>query len=104
MKTMKPVTLALVAAFAVSGCASTTMTRSTQPTSKRFPRPAHIVVYDFAATPDDIRADPDLGVPYAGNQGSQTPAEAATGRQLGAQVATQLVEEIRAMGLPAARA
>jgi len=104
MKTVKALPLVLLTLVLVSGCASSKMTQSTQPTSKRFPRPAHIVVYDFAATPADISGDPDLRVPYAGNQGAQTADEAAIGRKLGAQVAEQLVEEIRAMGLPGVRA
>jgi hypothetical protein len=51
-----------------------------------------------------VPADSALAGQYAANATSQTAAQIATGRQLGAHIAVQLVEQIRSMGLPAARA
>jgi Domain of unknown function (DUF4410) len=61
-------------------------------------------VYDFAATAADVPANSALAGQYAANATSQTAEQVATGRQLGAQIAAQLVEQIRSMGLPAAPA
>ena len=102
--TSTTVAIALLVATIASGCATANMTQATAPSTQKYARPAHIVVYNFAATPAEISADPDLGVPYAGTEGAQDPKETEMGDQLGAAVAQQLVEEIRAMGLPAARA
>jgi hypothetical protein len=86
------------------GCASTTVTNREELVTERLPRPEHIWVYDFAATAADVPADSALAGQYATNATSQTAAQIATGRQLGAQIVVQLVEQIRSMGLPAARA
>jgi hypothetical protein len=88
----------------LAGCATTKVT-TPQPTSAavaKLPRPAHIVVYDFAATSTDIAADPDLAGEVAAAE--QTPEEIKTGRELGSLVAEKLVDEIQGMGLPAVRA
>jgi hypothetical protein len=94
----------LFAMALAAGCASTTVTNREELVTERLPRPEHIWVYDFAATAADVPADSALAGPYAANATSQTAAQIATGRQLGAQIAVQLVEQIRSMGLPAARA
>jgi Domain of unknown function (DUF4410) len=68
----------------------------------QLPRPNNIWVYDFAATAADVPADSALaGQPSAT---SQTAEQIATGRQLGAQIASELVAQIRSMGPPAAQA
>jgi hypothetical protein len=71
--------------------------------NEKVPRPGHIWVYDFAATPTDIPADSALAGQPVEHPTPQTAEQIATGRQLGALIATQLVEEIRGMGLPAER-
>lgn len=99
--TMVPCLFAMVVA---AGCASTTVTDRQQLVTEQLPRPEHIWVYNFAATAADVPADSTLAGQYAAGATSQTAAQIATGRQLGAQIAAQLVEQIRSMGLPAAQA
>jgi hypothetical protein len=60
-------------------------------------------VYDFAATPADVPAGSTLSGPVSKGT-PQTAEQIATGRQLGAQISTELIEQIRGMGLPAAPA
>jgi hypothetical protein len=61
-------------------------------------------VYDFAATPADVPADSWLADQSAGHDTPQTAEQIETGRQLGSEIAAELVKEIRGMGLPAERA
>ena len=68
------------------------------------PKPDHILIYDFVATPDDVPADSTLASHSSSNPISQTPEQIATGRRVGAEISTKLAEEIRGMGLPARRA
>jgi hypothetical protein len=58
-------------------------------------------VYDFAATSSEVPADSALAGQHSEHNTPQTAEQIATGRQVGAEIATQLVEEIRGMGLPA---
>ena len=88
----------------VAGCASTTVTNRQQLVNEEIPRPDHILVYDFAATPADIPPDSPVAGQFAAPSTPPTAEQVATGRQLGAAIAAQLVEEIRGMGLPAERA
>jgi len=60
-------------------------------------------VYDFAATPAEVPASSALAGKPVDHPTPQTPEEIATGRQVGEQIAAQLVEEFRGMGMPAAR-
>jgi hypothetical protein len=88
----------------LAGCATTKVTPPPPASAGagKLPRPAHIVVYDFAATSADIASDPDLAGQVESAQ--QTPEEIKTARELGQLVAKELVSKIRAMGLAAARA
>jgi len=85
----------------VAGCASTNVTNRQQIVTGQLPRPNEIWVYDFAATAADVPA----GSAFAGQaaDASQTPEEIATGQRLGAEIASQLVQQVQAMGMPAAR-
>jgi hypothetical protein len=94
----------LFAMVITAGCASTEITSSDQIVTGQLPRPGHIWVYDFAATPADMPADSWLADQYVGHDTPQTAEQIATGRQLGAEIGAELIEEIRAMGLPAAHA
>lgn len=94
-------TLALVMA---GGCASTKSTSHPLAVGEKLPRPGHIWVYDFAATPAEIPADSALAGQRVDHSSPQTPEQIATGRQVGAEIATQLVDEIRNMGMPGVRA
>lgn len=96
-------TLACVVA---AGCASTTVTGREMlvPEKEKLHRPGHVWVYNFAATPADLPADSTLAVQQAEHPTPQTDEQIAVGRQVGNAIATELVEEIRAMGLPGQRA
>lgn len=93
--------LCLLALMVVAGCASTRITDRHELVTEQLPRPAHIWVYDFAATPADIPGESALVGQYPSDATSQTAEHIATGRKLGADIAAELVKEIRAMGLPA---
>jgi len=86
MKLFSRIVLCLFVITAIVGCASSTITSRQEYQGGKIARPDHIIVYDFAATPADVPAE-----------------QIATGRQVGAEVAKVLVEDIRAMGLPAER-
>jgi len=96
---LTPLVLCLLALLFAAGCASTKVTNRQQFVIGQLPRPGTILVYDFAATPTDIPAysalfgQPDL---YST---PQTAQQIADGRRLGNQIAVQLVEQIRAMGM-----
>jgi hypothetical protein len=89
----------------IAGCASTKVTeRQILEPQRRIPRPNHILVYDFVATPADVPADSALAGHPTVSQTPQTPEQIEAGRRLGAEIAAKLVEEIRSLGLPAERA
>jgi hypothetical protein len=58
---------------------------------EKLPRPNHILVYDFAATPGDVPAYSPLAGQQAEPGTPQTAEQIATGRQLGADMAAKLV-------------
>jgi len=101
MRSRSLIVWGLFALVVVAGCASTKVTNREQLVTGQVPRPGTIWVYDFAATAADVPA----GSAFAGQaaDASQTPEEIATGQQLGAEIATQLVQQIQSMGMPAAR-
>ncbi len=89
----------------IAGCASTKVTeRQILDPQRKLPRPDRILVYDFAATPADVPADSALAGHPDVQQTPQTAEQIETGRQVGAEIAAKLVEEIRSLGLPAERA
>ncbi len=96
--------MCLFAVVMVAGCAKTTVTSRDQLVTGQLPRPEHILVYDFIATPGDVPSDSAFAGQSSEYSIPQTDEQIATGRQLGAEIASQLVEQIRAMGLPAERA
>jgi hypothetical protein len=61
-------------------------------------------VYDFAASPADVPNDAWLSDQYADHTTPQTPEEIASGKKLGADMASQLIDDIGGMGLPAEKA
>jgi Domain of unknown function (DUF4410) len=85
----------------LAGCASTAITDRQQVMTGPLPRPGQVWVYPFAATPADVSPESGLyGQPeYAA---PVTPQQLAEGRHLGAEIAGQLVQQINAMGMPAA--
>ena len=93
----------LIVLAVAAGCAKTAVTRQPVATGQ-LPRPAHIWVYDFVAREADLPAGSALAGQIAVDAASQTPEQLAMGRALGAQIAAELVAQIRGMGMPAARA
>jgi hypothetical protein len=96
-----PVAICFALALA-AGCASTKVSDREALVTGKLARPDHILVYDFAASPEGV---PDASA-LAGRVDAQpmSDEELAQGRELGAEVARALVEEIQAMGLPAVHA
>ncbi len=93
-----------IALIVLAGCASSTVRSRHAYSGERLARPQHIIIHDFGATPSDVPADSGLSGRVSPHTSPQTSEQIALGRRLGSEVAQELVNEIRAMGLPAARA
>jgi len=104
MKSHSRTVLCLFALIVGVGCASTEVTERQEYKGGKIQRPGHIWVYDFAATPAEIPAGSALAGQPVEHPAPQTAEQIETGRQVGVQIATQLVEEINDMGMLAARA
>jgi hypothetical protein len=87
-----------------AGCASTKTTEQQVFVGERLPRPGHIWVYDFAATAAAVPPDSTLARKFAVESTPQTTEQIALGRRLGAEIATDLVQRMQKMGLPAKHA
>jgi Domain of unknown function (DUF4410) len=104
MRTGTYLLLTLYTLLFLAGCSSSRITEHQIFLKERIPRPAHIWVYDFAATAADIPAESVLSGQDFQHPESQTAEQIEKGRKAGAAVASELVTEIRAMGMPAERA
>lgn len=97
--------VSIVALAVLSGCASSKVTQSeSHATGEAIPRPDRIIVYDFAASPDDVDATAWITGRYGHRETPQTAEEIALGRELAARVSEILVERISRLGIPAERA
>jgi hypothetical protein len=103
MDTRAPIAAYALALIAVVGCASTEVTDRDKSEGKRLARPDRIVVHDFAVTAAGLPKWSEARNRVAAPSKPHSAEEIETGRQLGAQVAAELVAEIREMGLPAVR-
>lgn len=101
-KIIPAVVAGLFAVAFLAGCASTKVSKERLVYGK-LPRPDHILVYDFVATQDDVPEDSSIAGAYSEHETPQTAEEIETGRQVGDEIAAQLVEEILGMGMPAVR-
>ena len=88
----------------VVGCASTEVTEEKDYQTGKLPRPDRILVYDFAATAADLPSWSTAARRHAAAMEAPPREALEKGRELGAKVANELVEEIREMGLPALHA
>jgi Domain of unknown function (DUF4410) len=88
----------------IAGCASMKVTEHQAYEGPKRPRPDRIIVHDFAATPADLPPWSDAAKRHAEPSTPRSEQEIEVGRQLGSQVAKELVQEIQDMGLPAVRA
>src|SRR5262245_4135427 len=100
MSVLRRVAPCVFALLLVAGCASTKVTDRQWYEGQRIPRPNRILVHNFAATLADIPHGSAVAGQY-GALSTQTPQETEVGRQLGAQIAKELVTEIQSWGLPA---
>lgn len=90
--------------LALAGCQSVSVSNRHPYEGGPLARPDHIVVYAFAASPQDLPGWCDAARVYADAGMPMSEAERATGRELGARVAQELVKKIHEMGLPAVQA
>lgn len=86
------------------GCASTKVTRQAPLVSGRLPRPTRILVHDFVGTAAEVPRDSAMAREFTVYEAPKTAEQIQAGRQLGAEIATMLVAQIRGMGMPAVRA
>jgi len=87
-----------------SGCASTKVTEREQDVFGQLPRPSNIWVYDFVATHDDLPSDSVFAGQHDLDTTPQTSEQIAEGKKLGNEIASELVGQIRNMGMPAEKA
>jgi Domain of unknown function (DUF4410) len=92
----------LTALAITAGCASTSVSNQQQIAAGPLPRPGQIWVYPFAATPADVRPESALTSDPEVVAGQQSAEQIAEGRQLGTEIAIQVVQQIIGMGMPAA--
>jgi hypothetical protein len=103
---MKPLNRAAVWLFAfavLTGCASTEVTERQRYEGEKLARPDRIIVHDFTSDPAEVPPESPFAARLAGAV-PPTPEQRELGRTLGAQVAKELVADLRGMGLPAVRA
>jgi len=96
--------LGLIALLAFAGCAKTNVTEREQDVTGQLPRPATFWVYDFVATPADLPVHTSLDKEYYSQSAPQTPEQITEGRKLGTEIETELVYELRNMGMSAEHA
>jgi hypothetical protein len=94
----------LFALAVLAGCASTKVTDQTRVVNEKLPKPNQILVYDFSASPADVPPDSAFAGQNSASATAPTEEQATLGRQLGIQIAADLVADIREMGLPAVQA
>jgi hypothetical protein len=87
-----------------AGCASTEVTDQRQFVTGPLPRPGNILVCDFVANPAEVPADSVFAGRDTAPAVPPTAEQLAAGRQAGAEIALQLVEDIRELGMPVHRA
>ncbi len=98
------VTAYCLALVALVGCASTKVTERQTYQHERLSRPDRILVYDFAATHADLPQWSAAARRHGATMTTPSGEVLEKGRELGAKVASGLVEQIREMGLPAVAA
>jgi hypothetical protein len=96
--------ISLIASILLSACASTKVSDRQTLYSGQLPRPGQIIVYDFVTTPEGIQPDSALATQDVAPSIPPNPQQAEFDRQLGMQIAVELAQEIRNMGLPGVRA
>ena len=86
----------LLVLLVVNACASAQTTgRRSFDGDQNLARPTRIIVYDFAATADDVAASSAITGRYKRRSTPQTAYDIRLGRELGHQVAVALVKNFR---------
>jgi hypothetical protein len=101
MKSHSRFPLGLLALLILAGCASTNVTQQTPMSSPGLARPNQIWVYNFIADPAEMPANSSISGAVAAPSTPPTAQQLEEGRKLGALIASNLVADIQAMGLPA---
>ena len=104
MRKQHVLTTLLLVLLIASGCASTKVADRETYSAGKLPRPAQILVYDFATTPDGVAPDSALAGQTAAPATPPTAEQVELEKQVGMQIAEELAANIRAMGLSAVRA
>jgi len=104
MKSCRHTMAFVFAIVVVAGCASTKVTQQTPMIEPGLRRPNQIWVYDFVANSGDIPSDSSIANEVSAPPAPLTADQIETGRKLGALIASNLVADIQAMGLPAIEA
>ena len=104
MRSCNRILVCLLILLIMAGCASTKVTSRDEAAIGKLPRPNTIWVYDFAATSGDVPGESELAGQHSEHNPPQTAEQIKTGRQLGAEIETELVKLIRGMGMPAEHA
>jgi len=93
--------------FAINGCAPTKVD-VTQESVKDLPQPAKYLVYNFSASPDEVKLDDRLSEKVKAlvekSQTSRADQELQVGHAVADALAKKLVEKLRKLGYPAERA
>ena len=84
----------------LAGCASTEVTQRQRYEGEKLARPDRIIVHDFTGNPAEVPPESPFAAEMAGTI-TPTPEQQEVGRELGAQVAKELVADLQGMGLPA---
>jgi Domain of unknown function (DUF4410) len=91
----------------IMGCASTKVQPlSVYSSSEPLPRPERIVIYDFAVSANEVtlNSGPIARLHNLTSDMSQTEEELKVGQEVATALSEELVQRIRALGLPAERA
>ena len=96
---MRRVLFAVVAVL-LAGCASTKVSDETPMVQGSVPKPKNILVYNFIGDPSMIPPD-SVAAAKVDRANPPSPQDIQTANEYGAVIANRLVEDIRAMGMPA---
>lgn len=95
---------AVICLFGTAACSSINIQNREEYRGEKLARPDRILVHDFAANPDDLPSWSEAARTNAGAGAEVSADEAEAGRQLGIQMARELVKRFDEMGLEAERA
>ena len=96
-------TIFAIVAILLAGCASTKVTNETPMAQGSVPKPKNILVYNFTGDPSMIPPD-SVAAAQVDRTNPPSPQDIQTANEYGAVIAQRLVENIRAMGMPASLA